>query len=315
MTDRVSGKMDHTQAAPEREFVAVGNPNINRRGLSDVGWTGCYRQQLAGLPPDGKSLDRGIQPVTVPVGGGVAAVGTQTAARVEAAPDTSGLSRPDAPDAPHAAADVVTVASPRTARRPLSPRGRLYLALGIVAVAALFLSAVHSVLRPFVWAAVVAYILNPIVCQVQRRLRLRHATEPRHRLRGFPRLPRRLLSGCYRMPAMQVDIRSVYTNKTPIAAYRGAGRPEAIFLIERMMDLAARELRIDPAEIRRRNLLPPFDEPILTILAAPGFPVLDRKLLEQHGGDGSTEAKTKDQASARLNDNSAGTGPYRPVRL
>ena len=81
----------------------------------------------------------------------------------------------------------------------------------------------------------------------------------------IPRLTRRLMSGCYRLPALQVDIRSVYTNKTPIAAYRGAGRPEAIFLIERMMDLAARELRIDPAEIRRRNLLPPFVEPTSSI--------------------------------------------------
>lgn len=82
---------------------------------------------------------------------------------------------------------------------------------------------------------------------------------------GLPRLTRRLLSGCYRMPALQVDIRSVYTNKTPIAAYRGAGRPEAIFLIERIMDLAARELGIDPAEMRRRNLLPPFYEPTASI--------------------------------------------------
>jgi carbon-monoxide dehydrogenase large subunit len=82
---------------------------------------------------------------------------------------------------------------------------------------------------------------------------------------GIPRLTRRLMSGCYRLPALQVDIRSVYTNKTPIAAYRGAGRPEAIFLIERIMDLAARELRIDPAEIRRRNLLPPFFEPTASI--------------------------------------------------
>jgi carbon-monoxide dehydrogenase large subunit len=78
---------------------------------------------------------------------------------------------------------------------------------------------------------------------------------------GLPRLTRRLLSGCYRLPALQVDIRSVYTNKTPIAAYRGAGRPEAIFLIERMMDLAARELKLDAAEIRRRNLIPAFAEP------------------------------------------------------
>jgi carbon-monoxide dehydrogenase large subunit len=82
---------------------------------------------------------------------------------------------------------------------------------------------------------------------------------------GIPRLTRRLMSGCYRLPALQVDIRSVYTNKTPIAAYRGAGRPEAIFLIERMMDLAARELKIDPVEIRRRNLLPRFFEPTTSI--------------------------------------------------
>src|SRR5207237_887342 len=53
--------------------------------------------------------------------------------------------------------------------------------------------------------------------------------------------------------------------KTPIAAYRGAGRPEAIFLIERMIELAARELGIDPAEMRRRNLLPAFDEPTASI--------------------------------------------------
>ena len=56
------------------------------------------------------------------------------------------------------------------------------------------------------------------------------------------------------------------------------------------------------------------DEPILTVLAAPGFPVLDRKLMEQHGGDGSTAAKQNDKASTWLNDNSAGTGAYRLVR-
>lgn len=78
---------------------------------------------------------------------------------------------------------------------------------------------------------------------------------------GLPRLTRQLVSGCYRMPALQVDITSVYTNKTPVAAYRGAGRPEAIFLIERLMDLAAHEVGLDPAEIRRRNFLPRFDQP------------------------------------------------------
>jgi carbon-monoxide dehydrogenase large subunit len=74
------------------------------------------------------------------------------------------------------------------------------------------------------------------------------------------------VTGCYAIPAVQADIVSVYTNKTPIAAYRGAGRPEAIYLIERLMDIAARELRMDPAEIRRRNFIPPFSEPIATVL-------------------------------------------------
>jgi peptide/nickel transport system substrate-binding protein len=56
------------------------------------------------------------------------------------------------------------------------------------------------------------------------------------------------------------------------------------------------------------------DEPILTILAAPGFPVYDRKLLEQHGGDGSKDAKAKDKATTWLNENSAGTGAYKLVK-
>jgi peptide/nickel transport system substrate-binding protein len=56
------------------------------------------------------------------------------------------------------------------------------------------------------------------------------------------------------------------------------------------------------------------NEPILTILAAPGFFILDRKLVEQHGGDASPEAKEKDKATAWLNTNSAGSGAYRLVR-
>ena len=107
---------------------------------------------------------------------------------------------------------------------------------------------------------------------------------------GIPRLTRRLLSGCYRLPALQVDIRSVYTNKTPVAAYRGAGRPEAIFLIERMIDLAARELRIDPAEMRRRNLLEPFFEPTASISGegydSGDYPAVLERALSLAGYDG-----------------------------
>ena len=71
-------------------------------------------------------------------------------------------------------ATSVTAVAPRAARRPLSPRARLYLALSVVVIVALFLTAARSVLQPFIWAAVLAYILNPVVGMIQTRLRLRH---------------------------------------------------------------------------------------------------------------------------------------------
>ena len=68
-----------------------------------------------------------------------------------------------------------------------------------------------------------------------------------------------MLSGPYAIPAVKEDVYGVYTNTTPVEAYRGAGRPEATFMLERMLDQLADELKIDPVDIRRRNLIPPFD--------------------------------------------------------
>ncbi|HJY47778.1 MAG TPA: molybdopterin cofactor-binding domain-containing protein, partial [Stellaceae bacterium] len=65
------------------------------------------------------------------------------------------------------------------------------------------------------------------------------------------------LAGVYRTPAVYADVTAVYTNTNPMRAYRGNGRPEAAYVIERMVDLAADELGIDPIELRRRNLIPP----------------------------------------------------------
>ena len=73
-----------------------------------------------------------------------------------------------------------------------------------------------------------------------------------------------MLTGAYRIPATALRGRSVVTNATPVAPYRGAGRPEATALIERAMDLLAAELRMDPAELRRRNLVPPDAFPYRT---------------------------------------------------
>ena len=72
--------------------------------------------------------------------------------------------------------------------------------------------------------------------------------------------------GVYDIPAAYVTIDAVLSNTSPTAPYRGAGRPEASYLIERMIEAAARELRIDPIELRRRNLIQPTALPYRTPL-------------------------------------------------
>ena len=72
------------------------------------------------------------------------------------------------------------------------------------------------------------------------------------------------LAGVYRTPAMQVDITAVFSNTNPMRPYRGNGRPEAAYVIERMVDLAAAELGLDPTELRRRNYVPPSAMPFKT---------------------------------------------------
>ena len=67
-----------------------------------------------------------------------------------------------------------------------------------------------------------------------------------------------LLSGQYDIPAIYAEVDAVYTNTTPVDAYRGAGRPEATYVIERLMETAAREFGVDPAELRRKNFIRSF---------------------------------------------------------
>jgi carbon-monoxide dehydrogenase large subunit len=75
-----------------------------------------------------------------------------------------------------------------------------------------------------------------------------------------------LLTGAYAIPAVEVEIVGAATNKVPTGPYRGAGRPEAALLLERTVDEAARELGLDPVELRRRNLVPPDRFPYRTPL-------------------------------------------------
>ena len=72
------------------------------------------------------------------------------------------------------------------------------------------------------------------------------------------------LAGVYRTPAIHADVSAVFTHTNPVRPYRGNGRPEAAYVIERMVDLAADELGIDPAELRRRNYIPPEAMPFKT---------------------------------------------------
>jgi len=92
-----------------------------------------------------------------------------------------------------------------------------------------------------------------------------------------------IIPGAYRIPAFDCEVRGAYTNTTPVDAYRGAGRPEATFAIERAMDRLADEISMDPAELRRKNFVPPDAFPFTTISgitydSGDYGPALDRAL-------------------------------------
>jgi carbon-monoxide dehydrogenase large subunit len=123
----------------------------------------------------------------------------------------------------------------------------------------------------------------------------------------------RILSGPYSIPHVFCEVTGVYTNTTFVDAYRGAGRPEATYVVERAMDLVADELGIDPAEIRRRNFLPPdafpYDNPSGLLTAVNGAklyidsgnyePALDKALAIVGYAD-VADAKTEAAARGKL---------------
>ncbi len=99
-----------------------------------------------------------------------------------------------------------------------------------------------------------------------------------------------LLAGVYRTPAIFVQCTGVFTNTLPTDAYRGAGRPEACYVLERLADQAARLLSLDRAEIRRRNLVPveamPYKTPIGPTYDCGNFPKVFGRVLELSDYDG-----------------------------
>jgi carbon-monoxide dehydrogenase large subunit len=91
-----------------------------------------------------------------------------------------------------------------------------------------------------------------------------------------------LLSGQYGIPQIYCEVDAVYTNTVPVDAYRGAGRPEAAFVVERLVEVGAREMKMDPAELRRRNFIKafPHQTPVIMTYDSGDFDASLKKALE-----------------------------------
>jgi aerobic carbon-monoxide dehydrogenase large subunit len=117
-----------------------------------------------------------------------------------------------------------------------------------------------------------------------------------------------LLAGAYLTPAIHCEVTGVFTNTTPVDAYRGAGRPEACYLIERMVDLSAQELGMDPVEIRRKNFIPkekfPYQTPVALLYDSGDYQGALDKALEAF----DYRAFRKEQEQARKQGRYLGVG-------
>jgi aerobic carbon-monoxide dehydrogenase large subunit len=91
-----------------------------------------------------------------------------------------------------------------------------------------------------------------------------------------------LLSGQYAIPQIYCEVDAVYTNTVPVDAYRGAGRPEASFVVERLIEVGARELGVDPAELRRKNFVRsfPYQTPVIMAYDVGDYDAALKKAIE-----------------------------------
>ena len=110
--------------------------------------------------------------------------------------------------------------------------------------------------------------------------------------------------GAYRFKAIEINVRGVFTNKVPLDAYRGAGRPEATYVLERLIDRAASVLNIDPAELRARNLPETQTETLTTVtgLTVAGGRFLDnqRRCLERADRAGFAQRRAEAETRGRI---------------
>jgi aerobic carbon-monoxide dehydrogenase large subunit len=115
----------------------------------------------------------------------------------------------------------------------------------------------------------------------------------------LPYLTRSMSQGVYRIPRIEMNSKSAITNTTPTAAYRGAGRPEAAALLERIVDMAAVELGRDPVDLRRQNFLRPEEFPLTTVTGANYDSADYAKALDEACRVAGYEELRRDQAQRR----------------
>ena len=125
---------------------------------------------------------------------------------------------------------------------------------------------------------------------------------------AIPTLTGLMLSGPYKIPAVRMDLVGVFTNKTATDAYRGAGRPEATYLLERMMDRVAQELGMDPVAVRRKNFVKPKEFPYATATGLSYDSGNYQKALEQALENAGYEKLRKEQARLRKQGRYLGIG-------
>ena len=111
-----------------------------------------------------------------------------------------------------------------------------------------------------------------------------------------------LLSGQYEIPAIHCEVDAVYTNTVPVDAYRGAGRPEATFVVERLIEVGAREMGIDPADLRRKNFIRkfPHQTPVIMNYDAGDYHASLKKALEIADYPGFGKRKRESARRGRL---------------
>jgi len=114
----------------------------------------------------------------------------------------------------------------------------------------------------------------------------------------------KVVPGVYRIPAVSYGVLGVFTNTAPVDAYRGAGRPESIYCLERLVDVAARELGLPPDEIRRRNMIAPEEMPYRTAVGetydSGEFVRLMEACMERADWAGFAKRRAESEARGRL---------------